>query len=80
MSSSRLGEEVVIVHSPGPCSGMTATGEAGLTSPSTSLFATPTLDVSSFVLAVKSVVMADDLFGAGATACTGAVGLDVVVG
>jgi hypothetical protein len=63
-----LGEDVVIVQIPGPCSGMTATGESGLTSPSTSLLATLSSGALALALTVKFVVMADSLFGTGVAA------------
>jgi len=71
-----LGEDVVMVQTPGPTRGMTATGEAGLTSPSTSPLATFALGPLSLGLTVKFVVTADNRFGTDVVAsrATGSVG------
>jgi hypothetical protein len=63
-----LGDDVVIVQTPGPSRGMTATGEPGSTSPSIALLATFALGPVSLGLTVKFVVMADNRFGAGVVA------------
>jgi len=63
-SRSRLGEVVERFQLPGPCRGMSTTGTAELTRPSSSPLATFTLVVGAVGLTVELVTKADGLFGA----------------